>query len=311
MELIRGVHNIGPQHRGCVLTIGNFDGVHLGHQSVLKGLKERAQQLALATTVMSFEPQPQELFAGAHAPARLSRLRDKIKLFDHHGIDRLMCVRFDRQFANMPASEFIEKLLVEKLGVRFLVVGDDFRFGHGREGDFTMLQQAGKQFGFEVISTQSLRVAHHRVSSTLIRDLMAQGELTEASEMLGRTYSLSGRVRHGDKKGRTIGFPTANLALGRKVSPLMGVFAIQVWVQGQRYYGVANVGSRPTVAGNKVQLEAHLFDFDGDIYGQQLDVEIHHKIREEIKFDSFPALQQQIKQDVLKACSLFSLPPRE
>ena len=309
MELIRGIHNITARHRGCVLTIGNFDGVHLGHQAVLNGLKQHAARLGMATTVMSFEPQPQELFAGDHAPARLSRLRDKIKLFDHHGIDRLLCVRFDRRFANMPAREFIENLLVGQLGVRFLVVGDDFRFGHGREGDFTMLLEAGKAFGFEVISTQSLRVAHHRVSSTLIRDLLAQGELGEAAAMLGRPYSLSGRVRHGDKKGRTIGFPTANLALGRKVTPLLGVFAVQVRLGGQCYHGVANVGSRPTVSGDRVQLETHLFDFDGDIYGRQLDVEICFKIRDEQKFASFEDLKQQIGEDVAAARRWFEQPP--
>lgn len=306
MQLIRGIHNITPQVRGCVLTIGNFDGVHLGHQEVLNGLKSRAKMLDLPSTVMTFEPQPQELFSGQNAPARLSRLREKLSLLANYDIERLLCVRFDAKFAAMTAQEFIEQLLVKQLGVKFLVVGDDFRFGHQRIGDFEMLQQAGKKHGFEVVSTQSLKVSNDRVSSTLIRQHLRGGDIDTATQMLGHPFVISGRVRHGRKLGRTIGFPTANIALDRKVSPVQGVFAVEVLLDNEHYQGVANIGQRPTVNGTRIQLEIHLFDFQGDIYGKCLDTRVIHKIRAEKKFDSFDLLKQQIKRDVIDAKEFFS-----
>ena len=311
MQLIRGITNISANSRGCVLTIGNFDGVHLGHQEVLNGLKERAKALNLPSTVMTFEPQPQELFNGNGAPARLSRLREKLALLSHYEIERLLCIRFDAKFSAMTAQQFIEQLLVEKLGIKFLVVGDDFRFGHQRIGDFAMLQAAGKKFGFEVVSTQSLKVSNSRVSSTLIRQHLENGDIDTAREMLGHDYVISGRVRHGDKKGRTIGFPTANIALSRKVSPVRGVFAVTASFSDNGikycYRGVANIGQRPTVNGTRMQLEIHLFDFQGDIYGKSLDTRVLHKIRAEKKFDSFDLLKQQIKLDVIAAQAFFDL----
>lgn len=307
MKLIRGIHNITPAHRGCVLTIGNFDGVHLGHCEVLNGLKNKAKELDLASTVMTFEPLPQELFNGDKAPARLSRLREKLRLLSELGIERLLCVRFDQKFSAMSAPDFIEQLLVNKLGVKFLVVGDDFRFGHGRHGDYEMLVKAGRQFGFEVVSTQSLKMANSRVSSTLIREKLAQGDIEQAQQMLGHPYIISGRVRHGEKKGRTIGFPTANIALARKVSPLHGVYAVKVMLNGINYSGVANIGQRPTVNGTRMQLEIHLFDFQDDIYGETIDTQVLYKIRDEFKFDSFDQLKQQIAKDVVDAKAFFSV----
>ncbi len=307
MQLIRGIHNITPQVRGCVLTIGNFDGVHLGHQEVLNGLKSKAKLFGLPSTVMTFEPQPQELFSGKNAPARLSRLREKLVLLAKYDIERLLCVRFDAKFSAMSAQDFIEQLLVKKLGVKFLVVGDDFRFGHNRVGDFEMLKRAGLEFGFEVISTQSLKVSKARVSSTLVRAKLAEGDIEQATKMLGHPFVISGRVRHGQKLGRTIGFPTANIALDRKVSPVQGVFAVQVDLDGEIYQGVANIGQRPTVNGTRIQLEIHLFDFQGDIYGKCLDTHVLHKIRTEIKFDSFELLKEQIKRDVIQAKAFFGL----
>jgi len=307
MQLIRGIHNITPQVRGCVLTIGNFDGVHLGHQEVLNGLKAKAKSLKLPSAVMTFEPQPQELFKGNKAPARLSRLREKLSLLEAYDIERLLCVRFDAKFSAMSARDFIEQLLVKKLGVKFLVVGDDFRFGNNRVGNFEMLQQAGREFGFEVISTQSLTVSNARVSSTLIREHLAGGNIKAATAMLGHPFVISGRVRHGQKLGRTIGFPTANIALDRKVSPVQGVFAVAVTFDGNVYQGVANIGKRPTVNGTRIQLEIHLFDFQGDIYGKCLDTQVLSMIRTEKKFDSFDLLKEQIKRDVIQAKAFFSL----
>lgn len=302
MELIRGIHNIKPQHHGSVVTIGNFDGVHLGHQAVLRQVMAKARALGYPATVMSFEPQPLELFAGDKAPARLTCFRDKYLQLKQVGVDRLLCVNFNAHFANMSAQDFVRRLLVEQLGVKFLVVGDDFRFGKGRSGDFAMLEAAGKEFGFTVVSTQSFCVSEQRVSSTAIRQALACDELLVAESMLGRPYSISGRVSHGRKLGRTIGFPTANVPLKRRVSPVSGVYAVEVFgVNGNPVPGVANVGRRPTVNGVRRQLEVHLFDFKSDLYGRQIEVVLHHKLRDEIKFESFDALKAQIERDAQTA----------
>ncbi|OOF22298.1 MULTISPECIES: bifunctional riboflavin kinase/FAD synthetase [Salinivibrio] len=303
MELIRGIHNIRARHRGCVLTIGNFDGVHLGHQAVLRQVVEKARALNLPATVMLFEPQPLELFKGEKAPARLSRLRDKYTQLAKLGVDRLLCVNFTPAFAAMSADHFVDRLLVEQLGVKFLVVGDDFRFGLKRSGDFARLARAGQEHHFDVVSTESFCVSDRRVSSTAIRDALAAGHLAEAADMLGRPYSICGRVAHGRKLGRTIGFPTANVLLKRRVSPVSGVYAVQVEgaVTGQRLPGVANVGVRPTVDGVRQQLEVHLFDQSIDLYGKQLEVYLLHKLRDETKFASIDALKMQIQRDASAA----------
>lgn len=305
MQLIRGIHNIRPQHRGCVLTIGNFDGVHLGHQAVLAQVKAQALARGVPATVMTFEPQPQELFQPDQAPARLTNFREKHMALREQSIDRHIVIEFNRKFSNLPAREFIERVLVDMLGVQFLVVGDDFRFGHGREGDFAMLQRAGAELGFEVVDTQSYRQQQQRVSSTAIRQCLSDGDFTQAAAMLGRPYAFEGRVVHGEKKGRTIGFPTANIQLKRLRSPLQGVFAVQVQTNdGKMHAGVANIGRRPTLNGERVQLEVHLFDFAGDLYGQQLRVVPTHFIRAEQKFANFAQLQQQIAADARAARDL-------
>ena len=298
MELIRGIHNIKQKHYGCVLTIGNFDGVHLGHLTVLTQVAEKAKALGLPSAAMIFEPQPMELFARAKAPARLTRLRDKYVQLSKLKLDRLLCVNFNRQFADLSAHAFIRDLLVDRLGVKFLVVGDDFCFGRDRAGDFAMLQEAGKKFGFEVVSTQSFCVREQRVSSTAIRQALASDELGEAERMLGRTYSINGRVSHGRKLGRTIGFPTANIPLKRCVSPVSGVYVVQVHgLAGGPVGGVANIGQRPTVNGVRQQLEVHLFGFEGNLYGRQLEVALLKKLRDEKRFESFEVLKKQIELD--------------
>ncbi|AZQ09601.1 bifunctional riboflavin kinase/FAD synthetase [Shewanella khirikhana] len=305
MELIRGIHNILPAHRGCVLTIGNFDGVHRGHAKVIASLVERAKHFGLPATLMTFEPQPQELFRGDDAPARLSLLRDKIVLLDELGIDRLLCVNFNAKFAAMDPEHFIEDLLVRKLGVRYLVVGDDFCFGKSRAGNFEMLKKAGERFGFAVVNTHSFMVGDLRVSSTAVREQLAKGNLEQARRLLGHPFTLCGRVAHGQKIGRTIGFPTANIALKRKVVPVRGVFAVKLWWDGSDIYeGVANVGFRPTVNGQVCQLEVHLFDFEGDLYGKRVEVELVAKIRDEQPFQSLDALKKQIWNDADRARAL-------
>lgn len=307
MELIRGIHNILPKHHGCVLTIGNFDGVHRGHAEVVGNLVKRAQHLGLPAVAMTFEPQPQELFAGDNAPARLSLLADKMQLLGELGIERLLCVNFNPRFASMQPEQFIEELLVNKLGVKYLVVGDDFCFGQKRRGNFDMLCKAGEKFGFAVVSTQSFLVGDQRVSSTMIRKALATGNLEQARRLLGHPYVMSGRVAHGQKIGRTIGFPTANIALKRKVVPIKGVFAVRLWWQGGDVYdGVANIGYRPTVQGQNCQLEVNLFDFHDNLYGKKVFVELVAKIRDEKPFQSLEALKQQINYDVDEAKALLS-----
>jgi riboflavin kinase/FMN adenylyltransferase len=304
LELIRGLHNLRERHKGCVLTIGKFDGVHLGHKAVLSQVVNKAHELNLPSTVMVFEPQPEELFQPQHAPARLSTLRDKCVRLAKLGIDRLICVKFDRQFAQYSAEQFISELLVDKFGVKFLVVGDDFRFGQKRAGDFALLEEEGKRSNFEVVSTASYRLDDCRISSSVIRKLLADGLFSQAKAMLGRGFSIDGKVVHGEQNGRTIGFPTANLIMKRVKSPVEGVFTANVIHNNTHYKGVANIGTRPTLNGKRVQLEVHLFDVDKDLYGQYISVELMHKIRHEIKFDSFDMLRKQIELDARQAREL-------
>ncbi|MFW8592382.1 bifunctional riboflavin kinase/FAD synthetase [Glaciecola sp. 2405UD65-10] len=306
MELIRGLHNIGTHHHGCVLTIGKFDGVHLGHQAVLKSVLQKAEELNLPAVVMVFEPQPEELFSAERAPARLSLLKDKYIALRDIGVHRLLCVRFTRDFSAISPQSFIHDLLIKQLGVKFLVVGDDFRFGYKREGDFDMLRDASETAGFDVVSTQSFKVHDCRISSTAVRTALSQGDFEGAKEMLGGAYVIRGKVVHGEKNGRTIGYPTANVLMRRHKSPVKGVFAGLVKTKTGIYNAVINVGNRPTLNGQRMQLEAHLFDFDGDLYGQNVEVELLKKIRDEIKFPDFQVLKQQINKDATQARSLLA-----
>lgn len=301
MELIRGLDNIREKHKGCVLTIGKFDGVHLGHRAVLSNVVKQARRLGLPSTVMVFEPQPEEVFNPAGAPARLSRLRDKYEQLKSIGIDRLLCVRFNADFASMSPAHFVESLLVNQLGIKYLVVGDDFRFGKGRVGDFETLLNAGEKLNFTVVSTQSFRRRDCRISSTEVRDALANGDFAEAEAMLGRPFEIAGKVVHGEKKGRTIGFPTANVLLKRCKTPVNGVYAVKVEIDQQTVFGVANIGTRPTLEGQRAQLEVHLFNFDEKLYGLYIRVELITKLRDERKFDSFELLHKQIIKDADQA----------
>ncbi|WP_455204810.1 bifunctional riboflavin kinase/FAD synthetase [Kaarinaea lacus] len=307
MELIRGLHNLKPQHRHCVATIGNFDGVHLGHQAVIRQLAEKARELDLPAVAITFEPQPLEFFKPEVAPPRLTRLREKLLALDPHAVDRVLCLDFNAHLANLSAEEFIKTVLLDGLGVCYLVVGDDFKFGKGRSGDFDLLVRAGKEHGFEVVNTHSYTQNNERVSSTLIRKGLACGDLEGVKQLLGRPYSMCGRVAHGDKRGRTIGFPTANIYLHRHNTPILGVYAVQMNnVENEPVNGVANIGTRPTVCGTKTLLEVHLFNFDRDIYGAHVEVMFVEKIRDEKRFESFEALKDQIHRDVQQAKKIFT-----
>ncbi|MCH2158903.1 MAG: bifunctional riboflavin kinase/FAD synthetase [Oleiphilaceae bacterium] len=309
MKLLRGLYNNPLPEEGCVATIGNFDGVHLGHQEIVRRVVERASDLNLPSVVVVFEPQPQEYFKGEQAPARLMRFRDKYECLQNYGLDYICVLQFNEKFRALTAKAFIDQVLVNHLKVKHLVVGDDFRFGGDRQGDFQALLNAGEEFGFTVENSDTYKVegteTQARVSSTLVRVKLADGEFDTVERLLGRPYTLSGRVMYGQQLGRTIGFPTANIALRRKSNPLKGVFALQVDVMSGdhagSYYGVANLGKKPSVGEFDANLEIHIFDFSGDIYGQRVQVEFLKKIRNEQKFESLQALQEQIERDNVAA----------
>lgn len=308
MKFIRGLHNLSKQHRGCVLTIGNFDGVHRGHQALLKQLCDEGRRRQLPVVVMLFEPQPREFFTAGDVPARLTRLREKVNYLSEAGVDTVLCVRFDRRFSALKANDFIQDILVDKLDVRFLAVGDDFRFGAGREGDFRLLQQAGQRDHFDVVNTKTFCEQGKRISSTLIRQALAEDDLTAAERLLGRPYAISGRVVHGDALGRTLGFPTANVPLRRVVAPVRGVYAVEVrGIDQNAYHGVANIGTRPTVKGVRQQLEVNLLDASLNLYGKHISVILRHKIRNEQRFASLDELKAQIAKDVVTAREFFGL----
>lgn len=310
MRLIRGLQHfpIELQKSGCALTIGNFDGVHLGHQAVLYRLRGKATELGLPMVVMLFEPQPSEYFLVDNAPSRLMRLRDKLSALAELGVDYVIRIKFDHIFAKLSAQHFIYDYLVKKINVKFLSVGDDFRFGLQRQGDFSLLQKAGKEYGFMVEDNSSFCLNEERISSTAIRQALAKDNLGLAQQLLGKPYCIYGRVVQGNKLGRTIGFPTANIRLQRQVNPVKGVYAVKVKLPNNEvYFGVANIGCRPTINGVKQLLEVHLFDFKENIYGKTLQVELCCKIRDEIKFPSFDELKEQIVQDVEIAKSYFKI----
>jgi riboflavin kinase/FMN adenylyltransferase len=283
-----------------VLAIGNFDGLHLGHRALLERLTAKARELDLPATVMTFEPHPRELFSPDQAPARLTSLREKLGLLEICGVERVYVCHFNRKLATLTAEQFIDQILVRGLAVRHLIIGDDFRFGRGRTGDFAMLQRSGTDHGFGVEAMHTIDLDGERVSSSAVRDALAGGDLEHAARLLGRPYRISGRIVHGDKIGGRIGFHTANIQLKRKRLPLTGIFAVTVSGLGdQPLPGAANLGVRPTVAqGARAVLEVHLLDFDRQIYGAHVTVHFLHKLRDEMKFESLDALREQIARDV-------------
>lgn len=307
MRLIRGLNHFEPFAEGCVLTIGNFDGLHLGHQQVIQRLAQHGKRLNLPVAAMIFEPQPLEYFLGDHAPSRLTRLREKAIQFTQLPIDELVVLPFNRHLSDVDADVFIHDILVSKLNIKHLVIGDDFHFGKARRGNFTLLQQRGERYGFSVEATPSYEIQGLRVSSTLIRDALGEGDLAQAKLLLGRDYSVCGRVAQGDRLGRELGFPTANIQMFRKNTPLAGVFAVTMTgLNGDPIAGVANLGTRPTIEGGATAvLETHLFDFSDDIYGRYVEVHFHAKLRDERRFPSLQDLKAQITVDVNNARRYF------
>ena len=302
VELIRGLYNLRAQQRGCVLTIGAFDGIHLGHQEMIRVLRDRAQRHGLPAALLSFEPTPREFFAKGTPPARLTRFREKFEALQRYGVDRFVCLRFDERVRCLGRDEFVSEVLVKALGARHIVVGHDFRFGRDNQGDIACLRALAASGNFEVTEVPPFVVDGERVSSSSIREALGVGDMARAAKLLGRPYRMTGKVMHGEKLGRKLGFPTANLRLHRRATPLAGIFAIRVSGAGlDNAPGVASLGTRPAVNGKELLLEAHVFDFDGDLYRKPLHVDFIAYLREERWFADMDALIEQMNRDAAQA----------
>lgn len=305
MQITHGIP--GRAARPMALTVGNFDGVHLGHQEILRELIAAARAAGLDAGVLTFEPHPREYFAPDQAPTRLTSLREKLEIFAALGLDRAHVCRFDRAFAALGAEEFVERLLVDALQTRVLLIGDDFRFGRGRSGDLDLLRRCGERHGYTVRAMHSIVRDGLRVSSTAVREALAAGDAALAQRLLGRPYSISGRVVHGDKKGRELGFPTANIQLRHNRPPLFGIYAVEVHGAGPGPLpGAASLGVRPTVrAGGAPTLEVHILDFAGELYERHLRLDFLAKLRDEERYPDLEALRRQIARDVERARDFF------
>ena len=300
MELIRGLHNLRPEHRGCALTVGAFDGIHRGHQSVLAHLRARAAERSLPSAVIVFEPLPREYFRPLEAPPRITNFRERLQALAGTGIDRVLVLKFDAALRSMSADEFISEVFVSGLGGEYVALGDDFRFGNRREGDYEYARAASKRYGYEVQQTATFELDGERVSSTRVREVLANADFETAERLLGRPFTLTGRVEYGRQLGRELGAPTANIRLNRLKSPLSGVYAVRVDGAGlDGAHGVANVGTRPTIGDSlKANLEVHLLDRSVDLYGKRLTVRFAHKLRDEKKYDSLEDLKVGIGADI-------------
>jgi riboflavin kinase/FMN adenylyltransferase len=302
MELVRGHHQVVDRHRGCVLTIGNYDGVHLGHQKMIAALQKHAAATGAKSTVLVFEPSSKEFIDAAGAPPRLTRWREKFIALRKQGVERLVTLRFDERIRAMSPDDFVAELIVESLGARLVVVGHDFRYGCKAAGNIETLMAAGRRHGFGVEQVAPFILDTVRVSSTAVRERLEQGHFQAAARLLGRPYSMLGRVVHGRKLGRTLGYPTANLRLGRRKPPFSGILAVRVHgIEARPLAGVASLGTRPTVNGIEPLLEVHVFDFAADLYGRPIEVEFVAKLRDEEKFESLDALVVQMHEDAARA----------
>ncbi len=307
MKFINGLKSLTGIQQACVATIGNFDGLHIGHQTILAHLEKQAKELNLPLTVISFEPLPAEYFM-LQPPARIYPLRDKIQRLSQLGVTSFLCLKFNFSLASSPPKVFIEDVLINKMNVKYLTVGDDFRFGYKREGGFNLLKEVGEAHGMSVKDTSTQILDGERISSTRIREALMIADLNSANKLLGHQYQLNGRIRHGEKRGRTIGFPTINMKMTQNIALKFGVYAVKVHgLNDKPINGVANLGTRPTVGGEENRLETHLFNFDEDVYGKYITVEFVEFIRAEHKFENFDALKAQIKMDADKARELLLL----
>lgn len=307
MQVFDQLSEFRQSHSHCVATIGKYDGMHLGHQAILKRLQAEAAALSLPALVILSEPQPEEFFAGDAAPPRLNDFDDKVDFLTELGIDLVYRMNFDHRLSQMSAESFIREILLKGLGVKTLIVGDDFRFGKDRLGDFQLLKQSGEQLGFSVFSEEACLLAGERVSSTAVRRYLQQADFEKVAVLLGRPYSIAGPVIKGRQLGRQLGTPTANIGLSRDSLPFTGVYAVEVFHGDRQLQGVANIGFKPTVSeGLEPSLEVYLFDFEEDIYGEELRVLFRKKIRDEQAFQGIEALKEQITADVNQARACFA-----
>ena len=305
MLITRGFESDRAANRGCVVAIGNFDGLHLGHQAILARLAERSREMGLPAAVLTFEPQPREYFVPQAAPARLMRLRDKAEALKAAGVSMLRVLHFGAALSEWDGVTFIERVLDCALGAKQVVIGTGFRYGRGRSGDVALLRAEGARRGFGVDELPPHESGGERVSSTRVRAALAAGRLDEARALLGRDYRISGRVIAGERLGRQLGFPTANIRLRRRVSPVAGIFAVRVSGAGpDRRPGVASIGTRPTVGGVEWLLEVHLFDFEADLYRRQLGVDLIAKLRDEVHYSDLAAMTAQMHRDASQARQL-------
>lgn len=307
MKIIRNFP-AGKFTNGCVMSIGNFDGIHLGHQSIIKRVIKKSRVRGIPSVITSFEPHPHEFFTPDSAD-RIMGLREKCIALNKFSVDYLYLMRFDHSLATTSADEFIERFLLNGLNVKSLIVGDDFRFGKKRQGDYELLKKYADANNFELENTNTLEIDNRRISSTRVRQLLLDHNFSKVQALLGHPYFISGRVRHGDKRGRRLGFPTVNIAIKKNRTLLSGVFAVEIEGLGKIKKAVANMGYRPTVRGHLPQLEAHIFDFDEQCYGKHINVLFRKKLRDEIRFESIELLTRQIDADVHNARDFFNLQP--
>ncbi len=311
MNIIEDIEKIDHPYKNAVITIGNFDGVHIGHQALFHQVIEKARALHGTSIVMTFEPHPVRVLKQNNHPPLITLYEQKIELIEKAGIDILICIHFTRKFASIPAKEFIEKILVDRIGMKAIVVGEDYTFGKNREGNLDLLKTYGKRIGFEVIVVRKIQISNNsedKISSTRIRELISDGKVVESQKLLGRHYQIRGTVMTGrDRGGRLLGFPTANINLYDELSPKTGVYAVTVECKGNKYKGVANIGYSPTFDDRIFTVEAHLLDFNDDIYGQKIRVNFIKRLRDEKKFLNISELSKQIKKDIDKARDIISL----
>jgi riboflavin kinase / FMN adenylyltransferase len=307
MRLVRGLVNFPKPNLPAVITIGNYDGIHLGHQQILHAVSGRAKAMQGISMLITFEPQPREYFLGIKKVPRLTNLREKLVACKNFGIDSVLVLPFDKKMADLSAPDFISQILISKLNAKYIIVGEDFCFGQNQSGDFQALQKYAATYKYQAEAVPLLKDEEGiRISSSLIRKALGTAELTKVNKLLGRPYSILGKIVHGDQRGRALLFPTANISLRYKAAPLFGVYAIRAWKLGsQPFEGVANVGIRPTFGGKEPVLEFYLFDFNQDIYGKLVRVEFLHKIRTEQEFSDFDRLKTQIDLDIAKAKQFF------
>lgn len=306
IELVRGLHNLRERHRGCVMTVGKFDGVHRGHQALLRQTSEHARRLGVPATVLSFDPSPREFFAPNKAPPRISTLRDKLLALQRCGIERLVLARFNQRMARIPPADFLEDILLRRLGARLLVVGDDLRFGRNRAGDIQYLLSRATELDYAVVAVDTVQVEGDRCSSSAVREALAGCDFPRSERLLGHPYIVTGRVRRGLQLGRTLDMPTANISIRKRLAVPLGVYAVVGHCEGRSWPGVASLGVRPTLGLTQCLLETHLFDTSVDLYGRVLEVEFRHYLRPELRFGSLETLKQQMHADASDARRLLN-----